>query len=822
YMIQVWYVDLRNDNKKAKVMRFSDDLNTTGVELTGGGGPLGHYGVGTFIADNTGSQTLILESIGGGNANITAYQIRTYAATLQTSATAPHPSSGAEDVPRDDLILEWKAGVFALSHDVYFGTDFDDVNEATTASAEFKGNQSETTYALDRLEFGATYFWRIDEVNDADGNSPWQGDTWSFEAEPGGIWVAGDLLTATASSQNSADEGPVNTISDVGLNPDGSHSNDSSTMWRSADSEAGEAWIRYDLPNPQKLFEMLVWNHNSDLEADAGFGIKEALVEVSTDGIEFTSLATVELAQAAETAVDMQGTLAQSVRITAQSNWGGIFKKYGLSKVRFLIIPTVARELNPADGDEAVDPTMTVLTWRAGREASVHDVYVSTDQQAVIDGTAPVVTVPETRFVPDLSLGMTYYWRVDEVNDAEVPAVWAGEVQSFSTLHSFVVDDMESYKVNMWETWADGYGDPTNGALVGNGWEATPETETVHEGGQSMPMTYGDAGIQNSWTTRIIEDPIVEDWSKHGIKTLSLYFHGSADNVGGQLYVKINNAQFDYQGAATDIQTAQWFPWTIDLSGITTVNELTIGVSGGSGTIFVDSIHLFPSGSELITPVAPEAANLQVSYAFDGNFNDGSGNGNNGTATGDPAFVTDSVRGQVLSFDGVDDDVSVPLVSVSDEVTIAMWMSIPDLTNFKSAFMSNGWEPNAVHTRLTAGQVEMGINGDVDGATGVTVVDVDTWVHVAYTVKYTATECIASVYLNGIAEGSVTTVVDPEIGPHTVWVGHGRIGAWMNAGGNMARYLTGMVDDVVIYDRDLSAAEIAGLAGRTSPFYRPL
>ncbi|HUV63700.1 MAG TPA: hypothetical protein VMW24_07365 [Sedimentisphaerales bacterium] len=30
------------------------------------------------------------------------------------------------------------------------------------------------------LVAGTTYYWRIDEVNDADPNSPWKGPVWSF------------------------------------------------------------------------------------------------------------------------------------------------------------------------------------------------------------------------------------------------------------------------------------------------------------------------------------------------------------------------------------------------------------------------------------------------------------------------------------------------------------------------------------------------------------------------------------------------------------------------------------------------------------------
>ncbi|MFC1652235.1 LamG-like jellyroll fold domain-containing protein [Planctomycetota bacterium] len=732
-------------------------------------------------------------------------------------AVGPSPSNGQTDVLRD-TVLTWCPGKFSNGHDVYFGTSFDDVNTATPASDAYQGSQTleDTGFDPGVMAFDATYFWRIDEVNDAHPDKLWKGDVWSFEVEPEGVMLDGDLLTVTASSQNSDTEDPNNTINGVGLNPDGSHSTDTDTMWRSDTSAAGEAWIQYDLSQPQKLLEILVWNHNSSLEADAGFGIKDALIEVSNDGIEFTSLGAVELAQATETVVDMQNTVAQFVRITAQSNWGGFFPKYGLSKVRFLVIPTVARELSPADGEMAVDPTTAVLTWRAGRDAAAHDVYMSTDLQAVIDGTAPVVTVHAANCMPDLELGMTYYWRVDEVNDVDDPAVWIGGVQNFSTAALIVVDDMESYKVDMWETWADGYEDPTNGALVGHGWEATPETKIVYEGSQSMPMTYGDAGIQNSWTTRAIDSP--KDWSQYGIKSLSLFFHGSVDNVGGQLYVKINDTQFDYQGAATDIQTAQWYPWTIDLSGVTAVDTLTVGVLGGSGQLYVDNMRLYPLESELITPVVPDTADLQIEYLFEDNFNDTSGNGHHGTALGDAAIITDPSRGQVLSLDGTDDAVDVPLAHVAAEVTIAMWLKLADLANQNSAFMSHGWEPNAVHTRVTGGSVNMGVYGP-GNLGGKSVAVVDEWIWVTYTVKHTAMESTRTLSLNGVEEAAATTAVDPEVGPLTVWIGNGAIGGWVH-GGAPDRELTGFVDDVVIYDRALSAAEIAGLAGRTAPLYK--
>ena len=100
---------------------------------------------------------------------------------------------------------------------------------------------------------------------------------------------------------------------------------------------------------------------------------------------------------AADTTVDFRGVAAKFVKLTIKSNWGGVVKQYGLSEVRFYAIPVTAREPSPATGATAVHPQVT-LSWRAGREAASHKVYLSDDQQAVIEGTAPAATVTEPTY----------------------------------------------------------------------------------------------------------------------------------------------------------------------------------------------------------------------------------------------------------------------------------------------------------------------------------------------------------------------------------------------------------------------------------------
>jgi hypothetical protein len=77
-----------------------------------------------------------------------------------------------------------------------------------------------------------------------------------------------------------------------------------------------------------------------------------------------------------------------------------------------------------------------VLSWRPGREAVAHEVYLSSDRQAVADGAALVriVTEPSLDLAPlALEYGKTYYWKVTEIGDTATPGVWEGDVWTFST-----------------------------------------------------------------------------------------------------------------------------------------------------------------------------------------------------------------------------------------------------------------------------------------------------------------------------------------------------------------------------------------------------
>ncbi len=91
-------------------------------------------------------------------------------------AWAPKPYDGESDVSKE-VVLKWKPGDYAVSHIVYMGTNWDDVNDAATTSGEYKGIYGPNEYDPCGLDMKTTYYWRIDEVN---GPNTWKGKVWRF------------------------------------------------------------------------------------------------------------------------------------------------------------------------------------------------------------------------------------------------------------------------------------------------------------------------------------------------------------------------------------------------------------------------------------------------------------------------------------------------------------------------------------------------------------------------------------------------------------------------------------------------------------------
>jgi len=445
-------------------------------------------------------------------------------------AVSPTPDNKATDIRRDP-ILGWKAGPFAASHNVYLGVSVADVNAADTSQPQLvsKG-QAETTFKpAGVLEYGKTYYWRVDEVNAAPSTAVYKGDVWSFTVEPYAYLITS--LTATASSFEKSATVPANTINGSGLSND-LHSSASDAMWVSSMSGPQPTWIRYQFDKVYTLYELWVWNHNTEFEPILGYGFKDVTIEYSTDGTNWTLLSDVQFAQAPaaagyahNTTVNLQGVMARYVRLTAKSNWSMVgLKQSGLSEVRFYYIPVEAWSPQPANYAEGVGVD-AALDWRLGREAASHQVTVGTDQAAVANGTAASQMVVEHGYAPgSLDFGTVYYWKVDEVNAVTYP----GSVWAFTTQQYAVVDDFEAYTdqegSRIYEAWIDGW---TNGSGSVVGYLQAPfaEQTITHGGRQAMPFEYNNVKTPYySEAERTFDTP--QNLTVGGANTLALWYQG--------------------------------------------------------------------------------------------------------------------------------------------------------------------------------------------------------------------------------------------------------------------------------------------------------
>jgi hypothetical protein len=113
--------------------------------------------------------------------------------------------------------LSWTAGDYTQStggHNVYLGTDFDDVNDANTADITgiYLGDTNDPNYVITTpLTASTLYYWRVDEVNDTDGNSPWKSDVWAFNTLGNATITKCQIK---AGKTQGADSGDINNIKD--------------------------------------------------------------------------------------------------------------------------------------------------------------------------------------------------------------------------------------------------------------------------------------------------------------------------------------------------------------------------------------------------------------------------------------------------------------------------------------------------------------------------------------------------------------------------------------------------------------------------------
>ncbi|MBN2312971.1 MAG: hypothetical protein JXM79_03510, partial [Sedimentisphaerales bacterium] len=602
--------------------------------------------------------------------------------TLEKAAI-PDPADGAI-LSASAVVLRWAPADGTASDNVYFGDSLEAVTNATPASAEFKGNQVEITYAVTGLVPGKTYYWRIDGVPEDDPDHPFKGDVWSFfiaplaaydpspvnEARLIGLdptlsWLAGlnvqshvvyfgtsaeAVANATPASPEyktllSADVTTWRPVAD-GLmtleynaryfwrvDEDSANGMQKGEVWSFETTRPGlgvctlEIWSDIDSreiddlradprfpDNPTEVNDLTLFDSNANLGNWQGARIK-AWLHVPFDGaytFKLSSYSHAELWLSTTPEDRSQTRLLVNVPIERlpRNDWRYSSEPIVLEAdqryyVEALWVTTdygdhcqVAWEgpgirdiqviqgsylepfealwaygPDPFDGAADVSQTLASVSWKAGTQAAQHDVYFGDDGTAVAeaDTTTPGIyrgrqSLGNTSYVltdVPLEWNKTYYWRIDEIDDANPDSPWKGKVWSFTTANFVIVDDFESYTDDdaageaIWSHWLDGFGVADNGAQVGYMLPPYAEQAIVHGGFQSMPLFYtNEAGVTNSEAAMTLTAP--RDWTIAGVVDLSLWFIGYPASVGS--FIEAPMGTYTMTGSGADISgTADQF-----------------------------------------------------------------------------------------------------------------------------------------------------------------------------------------------------------------------------------------------------------------------
>jgi hypothetical protein len=460
-------------------------------------------------------------------------------------ALGPKPADGSS-VEDTWASLSWSAGDYAVSHDVYLGEEFNAVNEGTPET--YHGNQTSTSFVVGfagvplphGLAPGTTYYWRIDEVNDSEPNSPWKGDIWSFTIPP-----------KTAYAPNPADGAefvePEVELSWVGGLGAKLHTLYLGETFDEVDNATGgspQGATTYT-PGPLEMAKTYYWRID---EFDFVETHKGDIWSFTTEG-----------------AVSGPGPANGAVDITHAPvlTWA---PGLGVSHEVYFGADANSLELKSSGnvGSESYEPGElewnTTYYWRVNEADSAN---------ADSPWTGPLWSFTTADFLV--------------VDDFE----------SYNDL-----DPIDPASNNISLSWIDGSNDPANGSLIG--YEYVPfGARIIHGGLQSLAMSFENS-VGKSEATLTLTD--TRDWTVDGVNTLTVWFVGGASNPAENLYIVLNGiARVDHDNPDATKSTS-WTPWNTDLQAFVDqgvdlgdVDSITIGLSslsGGAGFMFFDDIRL--------------------------------------------------------------------------------------------------------------------------------------------------------------------------------------------------------------------------------------
>ena len=290
---------------------------------------------------------------------------------------------------------------------------------------------------------------------------------------------------------------------------------------------------------------------------------------------------------------------------------------------------------------------------------------------------------------------------------------------------------------------------------------------------------------------------------KYSTATTATYTLGAALDVSNDL--QLNEGTLDSSGSNYNVTVGgSW----LNHEGTFTPNSNTVTLDALSGTKDIASNgssfnHLAVGGGGLVGYWKFDESSGTSLADSSGNNNTGTATGASGTNTSGPAAAADVASGFDFTnnysrdFDGTDDYVDTPSISLSTTHAFAMWIKVDNAT-FEADLAAGDNAGTYIGTDQTRLWYRTGFGStNLHSYTSPTPLSANTWYHLTFSRSGTSAE----IYLNGVKQGSTLTLADNNSFTMSRISGGGALGVW-----------DGDLDDVRVYNRALSATEITNLA----------
>jgi chitodextrinase len=282
----------------------------------------------------------------------------------------------------------------------------------------------------------------------------------------------------------------------------------------------------------------------------------------------------------------------------------------------------------------------------------------------------------------------------------------------------------------------------------------------------------------------------------------------ATDNVG------VVGVQFMLDGATLGAEVTA-APYAISWNTITATNGahgLTAVARDAAGNTATSAVV-----NTTVSNTADTSSSLGLYYNFDEGSgriaNDSSGIGNAGRLLGGTTWTAGKL-GQALSFDGVSGNVTAATttgLNLSTTLTIAAWINPSDVTAYRTLVAKGTFGPRGYGVNLLNGHLNFIKVGLADVTSSVLLAP-GTWQHVAITWNAATSE--VKFYLNGAL---AQTIIDSVVPPAPLDTDKLLVGRWLGGGS----YFAGAMDEIRIYNRVLSAADISALYALPTPDTTP-